>query len=71
MHTRNYPFWTQQELGCFRGPEDKVDLSPLDADNTSMFTRDPFPEYSDAMLCRECGLVCFPCRLLEKRPRQA
>ena len=71
MHTRYYPFWTQQEeLGLFFGPKDQVDLSPLDADNTSLFTRDPFPEYPDAMLCRGCGLVCFPCRPLEKHPRQ-
>lgn len=69
MHTNKYPFWTQQELNFFRAPTDFVSLSPRDADNTSMFTRDPFPEYSDAMLCRTCGLVCFPCVLLEKQRR--
>ena len=35
-------------------------------DAPSPFLRDPFPEYPGAMLCRACGLVCFPCRLLEK-----
>ena len=66
LHTRNYPFWTQQELRFFRGPTDKVDLGPLDDDDTSMFTRDPFPTFSGAMLCRGCGLVTFPCKLIEK-----
>ena len=66
MHTRYYPFWTQQELKFFSRPTDQIDLNPLGGDNTSMFTRDPFPEYPDAMLCRDCGLVCFPCLLIEK-----
>ena len=30
------------------------------------FTRDPFPEFPHAMLCRACGLVTFLCNLIEK-----
>ena len=66
LHTRNYPFWTQQELRAFRAPTDLVELGPPGEDAPSPFLRDPFPEYPGAMLCRACGLVCFPCRLLEK-----
>ena len=77
LHTRNYPFWTQQELRFFRAPTDTVELrffraptdtvelGPIGDDTTSVFTRDPFPEFSHAMLCRECGLVTFPCSLIE------
>ena len=54
LHTRNYPFWTQQELRFFRAPTDTVELGPIGDDTTSVFTRDPFPEFSHAMLCREC-----------------
>ena len=28
LHTRNYPFWTQQELRFFRAPTDTVELGP-------------------------------------------
>ena len=66
MHTRNYPFWTQQELGFFRVPADAVELGPHGDDTTSMFTRDPFPAFPHAMLCRDCGLAVFPCSLIEK-----
>jgi len=66
LHTRNYPFWTQQELGFFRGPSDKVEIGPMDDDDTSTFTRDPFPTFSGAMLCRDCGLICFTGKLTEK-----
>ena len=66
MHTRNYPFWTQQELRFFRGPADKVELGPPGDDTTSVFTRDPFPEFPHTMLCRKCNLVTFPCHLIEK-----
>ena len=65
LHTRNYPFWTQQELRFFRAPTDTVELGPIGDDTTSVFTRDPFPEFPHAMLCRECGLVTFPCSLIE------
>ena len=65
LHTRNCPFWTQQELRFFRAPTDTVELGPIGDDTTSVFTRDPFPEFSHAMLCRECGLVTFPCSLIE------
>ena len=34
-------------------------------DATSAFTRDPFPEFPHAMLCRGCGLVAFPGNLIE------
>ena len=44
-----------------------VELGPLDDDDTSMFTRDPFPEFPDAELCRKCGLVVFPCKMIEKK----
>ena len=65
LHTRNYPFWTQQELRFFRAPTDTVELGPIGDDTTSVLTRDPFPEFPHAMLCRECGLVTFPCSLIE------
>ena len=70
LHTQKYPFWTRQELRFFRGPTDQVDLGPLDDDDTSMWTRDPFPTFSGAMLCRGCGLVTFPCKLIEKGKRR-
>ena len=65
LHPRHYPFWTQQELRFFRAPTDTVELGPIGDDTTSVFTRDPFPEFSHAMLCRECGLVTFLCSLIE------
>ena len=66
LHTHKYPFWTQQELGFFRGPSDKVEIGPTDDDDTSMFTRDVFPTFPGAMLCRDCGLICFTGKLIEK-----
>lgn len=66
LHTRNYPFWTQQEPGFFRGVTDKVEVGPVDDDDTSMFTRDVFPTFPGAMLCRDCGMVCFSGKLIEK-----
>ena len=66
LHARTYPFWTQQELRFFRSPTDVVELGPHGDDDTSMFTRDPFPEFPHAMLCRACGLVAFPCKLIDK-----
>lgn len=67
MHTQKYPFWTQQELRFFKAPTDLVELGPLDDDDTSVFTRDPFPEFPDAEICQECGLVVFPCKIIEKK----
>ena len=66
MHTQKYPFWTQQELRVFKAPTDQIDLGPLDDDDTSMFTRDPFPEFPGTELCRECGLVVFHCKMIDK-----
>jgi len=66
LHTQKYPFWTQQALGFFRGPTDTVTIGPTDDDDTSMFTRDPFPTFPGAMLCRGCGLICFSGKLIEK-----
>ena len=34
LHTRNYPFWTQQELRFFRAPTDTVELGPIGDDTT-------------------------------------
>ncbi len=65
MHTQKYPFWTQQELRFFTAPRIWWNWAPGD-DTTSMFTRDPFPEFPHAMLCRACGLVTFLCNLIEK-----
>lgn len=45
LHTHKYPFWTQQEPGFFRGVTDKVEIGPTDDDDTSMFTRDVFPNF--------------------------
>ena len=67
LHSRNYPFWTQQELRFFRSPTDTVEVAPPDDDTTSMFTRAPFPTFPGAWLCRSCGLVVFSGKLLEKR----
>ena len=50
--------------GELRG--DVVELGPHGDDTTSMFTRDPFPQFPHTMLCRHCGLVTFPCNLIEK-----
>lgn len=66
LHTQKYPFWTQQDPRFFHGPSDKVEIGPVDDDDTSMFTRNPFPTFSQAMLCRTCGLVCFSGKLIEK-----
>ena len=71
MHTHKYPFWTQEELKFFRAPADVVELGPHRDDTSSMFTRDPFPEFPHAMLCRECGLVTFPCNLIEKAKKDS
>ncbi len=66
LHTQKYPFWTQQKLGFFRGPSDQVSIGPVGDDDTSMFTRDVFPTFPGAMLCRDCGLICFTGKLIEK-----
>lgn len=47
-------------------PTDVVELGPHGDDTTSMFTRDPFPQFPHTMLCRHCGLVTFLCNLIEK-----
>ena len=65
LHTRTYPFWTQQELRLFRGPTDRVEIGPIGDDTASVFTRDPFPEFPHAMLCRGCALVAFSGNLIE------
>ena len=64
--TRKISLLDQQELRFFHSPTDMVELGPLGDDTTSMFTRDPFPEFPHAMLCRACGLVTFLCNLIEK-----
>lgn len=66
LHTHKYPFWTQEELRFFRGPAYQVSIGPVDDDAVSMFTRDPFPTFRGAMLCRNCGLICFTGKLIEK-----
>ncbi len=66
MHTQKYPYWTQQALRVFKSPTDLVELGPLDDDDTSIFTRDPFPEFPDTEICQECGLVVFPCKMLTR-----
>ena len=53
-------------IAVFHSPTDMVELGPPGDDTTSMFTRDPFPEFPHAMLCRACGLVTFLCNLIEK-----
>ena len=50
-----------------KAPTDLVELGPLDDDDTSVFTHDPFPEFPDAEICQECGLVVFPCKMIEKK----
>ena len=54
-------------LRFFKAPTDLVELGPLDDDDTSVFTHDPFPEFPDAEICQECGLVVFPCKMIEKK----
>ena len=54
MHTQKYPFWTQQELRFFKAPTDLVELGPL----------------PDAEICQECGLVVFPCKMIEKKAKK-
>lgn len=59
------PFLDAAGAPILSGPTDTVELGPIGDDTTSVFTRDPFPEFPHAMLCRECGLVTFPCSLIE------
>ena len=66
LHTHKYPFWTQQALRMFRGPSDQVTIGPVGEDAPSVFLRDPFLALPGAMLCRSCGMVCFPGTLMEK-----
>ena len=66
LHTQKYPFWTQQELRFFHNPTDTVEIGPIEEDDTSIFTRDVFPTFPGAMLCRDCGLICFSGKLIEK-----
>ena len=61
------PLLDAAELRFFKAPTDLVELGPLDDDDTSVFTRDPFPEFPDAEICQECGLVVFPCKMIEKK----
>ena len=67
LRTDKYPCWTQQkELPIFRKPKDLVTLRPVDDEAVSLLTRDPFPEYPEAMLCRGCGLAAFPCKVMKE-----
>ena len=66
MHTQKSPFWTQQKLRFFKGPTDKIELGPIGDDTTSVFTRNPFPKFPDTEICRACGLVVFPCRMIDE-----
>lgn len=66
LHTQKYPSWTQGKIGLFRGAGVRVEVGPTGDDDASMFTRDPFPTFPGAMLCRDCGLVCFTGKLIEK-----
>ena len=67
MHMQKYPFWTQQELRFFKNPTDTVYLGPIGDDTTSVFTRDPVPEFPDTMICRDCRLVVFRCNMINKK----
>ena len=63
MYADKYPYWTQQKnLPVFRTPKDKVMLRPLGDTSSGNFSF-PFHDYPDAMLCRACGIVCFPYQL--------
>ncbi|WP_297870455.1 PF20097 family protein [uncultured Oscillibacter sp.] len=66
LHTQKYPFWTRQELRFFWDPTDKVEIGPAGDDDTTVFTRDHFPTFPGAGLCRACGLICFTGTLIEK-----
>lgn len=66
LHTQKYPSWTQGTIGLFRGADVRVEIGPIGDDDASVFTRDPFPTFPGAMLCRSCGLVCFSGKLIEK-----
>ena len=62
MHTQKYPFRTQQELRFFKAPTDLVEPGPLDDDDTSVFTRDPFPEFPDAEIVKNADRSFSPAR---------
>ena len=59
------PFLDAAGAPIFPVPTDTVELGPIGDDTASVFTRNPFPEFPHTMLCRECGLVAFPCSLIE------
>ena len=68
MHTQKYPFCTQQELRVSQSADRPCRTGGrLDDDDTSVFTHDPFPEFPDAEICQECGLVVLPCKMIEKK----
>lgn len=69
LHTQKYPAWTQGEPGLFRRAKVRLEIGPPEDDSTSVFTRDPFPAFPGAMLCRPCGLVCFSGKLIENSPQ--
>ena len=63
MYADKYSYWTQQKnLPVFRTPKDKVILRPLGDTSSGNFSF-PFHDYPDTMLCRACGIVCFPYQL--------
>lgn len=66
LHTQKYPFWTQRELRFFWSPDDQVVIGPPDSEGASGALPDPFPSFPGAMLCRNCGLICFTGKLIEK-----
>lgn len=70
LHTQKYPAWTQGEPGLFRRPRARVEIGPAGDDDTSVFTRDPFPSFPGAMLCRNCGVVCFSGKIIDKLKTQ-
>lgn len=68
LHTQKYPFWTQKELRFFWSPDDQVVIGPPDSEGDVL--PDPFPAFPGAMLCRNCGWICFPGNLIEKNRKR-
>lgn len=57
------------DAAVFKGPADKIDLDPIGDDTTFMFTRDPFPEFPDTMIFRDCRLAVFRCNMIDKNKK--
>ena len=62
-----YLFTSKDGAFSFANTVPGVYENAKNVDGFVVFTRDPVPVFPDAEICQECGLVVFPCKMIEKK----